>query len=216
MDLNPDLQPARHRTLWAPHRQALLGEDGRGPGHPRLRLPARLGATAWGSVANARSVLTTPSRALMARRGTTVHCASRAVIAGSDTPVRADGLDMVSMLRTKCRPALEATTRRPWDGRLQDEEALRDEEEGCEEVAAARWASTQLGQGPGQIRGPGLAIVRPRCHLLRRTIMTDAPGTLDSGYPLKFGATARGSVADRASVFPGRERRPKAPHSGLK
>ena len=58
------------------------------------------------------------------------------VVAASDRGVRADGLDMVSMLRTQCRTALEITARRPWHGRLQDEEDLRDEEEGCEEVAA--------------------------------------------------------------------------------
>jgi hypothetical protein len=57
-------------------------------------------------------------------------------VAVSDRGVRADSLDMVSMLRTKCRPALEVTARRPWHGRLQDEEDLRDEEDGCEEVAA--------------------------------------------------------------------------------
>jgi len=73
--------------------------------------------------------------------------------------VRADSLDMVSMLRTVCRRAPNVTARRPSDGRLQDQEDVWDEEEGRKEVAAANWASPQLGQGPGQLSGPGLSAV---------------------------------------------------------
>ena len=38
------------------------------------------------------------------------------------------------------------------------------------------------------MRGPGLAIVRPRCHLLHGTIVFDAPGIIDFGCPLGWEA----------------------------
>jgi hypothetical protein len=126
------------RRLWSHRRETRCGRQ-LGLGH-RLGGPDRL-RPAWGQPHGFPCAWSlSPGDAPGPDHNWMRHCdlcVSPPVVAASDKAVRAESLDMVSMLREQCRPALKGTPRRPSDGRLQDQEDVWEEEEGRKEVAAA-------------------------------------------------------------------------------